>query len=161
MTKVIRQSVTFRARPEELFRLYADSRRHSAATGGRASVGRRPGARFTAFGGMLRGRMLAVVPRRMIVQTWRSAGWKKSDLDSILILVFSKARRGGRVELVHVNVPAHDQAGVRRGWRTYYWRPWRAYLTRARLAARRKKAYVSASSSPRRLTWRRSSSAET
>ena len=140
MSRVIQQSVTFRARPEELFRLYADSRQHAAATGGRATVGRRPGARFTAFGGQLRGRMLAVTPGRMIVQTWRSAGWRTSDLDSILILIFSKAGRSGRVDLAHVNVPAHDQAGVRRGWPKYYWRPWRAYLRRTRMAARRKKA---------------------
>lgn len=133
MTRTIQQRVTFSASPERLFKLYTDSKQHSAVTQGKATVSRRPGSRFAAFGGALRGRMLAVVPGRMVVQTWRSSGWKKGDADSILILTFSKAGSGGgRVDLAHVNVPAHDQAGVRRGWPKYYWRPWRAYLTRAR-----------------------------
>ena len=34
----------------------------------------------------------------------------------------------GRIELVHVNVPEHDFAGVSEGWHIYYWVPWRAYL---------------------------------
>jgi activator of HSP90 ATPase len=137
MTRTIQQRVTFSASPERLFKLYTDSKQHSAATQGKATVSRRPGSRFTAFGGALRGRMLAVVPGRMVVQTWRSTGWKKGDSDSILILTFSKAGRGGgRVDLAHVNVPAHDHVGVRRGWRKYYWRPWRTYLTRARRRGR-------------------------
>lgn len=132
MTRAIQQSVTFKASPERLFAIYTDSKRHSAATQGRATVSRRAGSRFTAFGGMLRGRMLAVVPGRMVVQTWRGSNWKRSELDSILILTFSKAGRGGRVDLAHVNVPAPHQPGIRRGWPTYYWRPWRAYLKRTR-----------------------------
>lgn len=136
MTRAIQQSVTFNASPQALFDIYTNSTRHSAATGGRATVGRRPGAGFTAFGGMLRGRMLAVVPGRMVVQTWRGADWKKSELDSILILTFSKAGRGGRVDLAHVNTPARHQAGIRRGWPKHYWRPWRAYLKRARRRGR-------------------------
>ncbi len=136
MTRTIQQSVTFNASPERLFKTYIDSKQHSTATQGKAAVSGRPGSRFTAFGGALRGRMLAVVPGRMVVQTWRSAGWKKSELDSILILTFSKAGRGGRVDLAHINVPAHDQAGVRRGWPKYYWRPWRAYLKGARRRGR-------------------------
>jgi hypothetical protein len=52
----------------------------------------------------------------MIVQSWRSAAWKKADTDSILILTFAKTLSGGRVDLVHVDVPEHDHKGVTRGW---------------------------------------------
>ncbi len=48
--------------------------------------------------------------------------------DSILILGFSKAARGGRIALVHVNVPEYDHKGVREGWPKYYWKPWNAYI---------------------------------
>lgn len=44
----------------------------------------------------------------------------------------SKAGRGARVDLVHVNVPKHDLQGVTRGWRRYYWKPWLEYLKRSR-----------------------------
>ncbi len=128
MTKPIVQSETFEASPAELFRIYTDSKRHTAATQSKASVSAKVGARFTAFDGMLRGRNLVVVPGRMIVQAWRASHWKQSDLDSILILIFSKARGGGRIDLVHVGVPPHDHKGVTQGWPKYYWKPWRAYL---------------------------------
>ena len=89
MTKPIVQSVTFKASPEELFALFTDSKKHSAATGAKASVSAKAGAKWTAFGGMLLGKNLAVVPGKMIVQAWRASHWHESDLDSILILNFS------------------------------------------------------------------------
>jgi len=128
MTKPIVQSVVFKATPEELYRIYTDSKRHSEATGAPASVSSKTGAKFTAFDGMLSGRNLAVDPNRMIVQAWRATHWKKADLDSILVLVFSKAPGGGRINLVHVGVPPYDHQGVRLGWPKYYWKPWRKYL---------------------------------
>lgn len=130
MPKTIEQRVTFRAAPERLYDIYMDARKHSAAIGARATVGRRAGDRFTAFGGMLRGRNLALVPGRLIVQSWRGADWTKSDLDSILVLAFDRARGGGRIHLVHAHVPDRRAAGIRRGWKKYYWTPWKAYLRR-------------------------------
>lgn len=66
----------------------------------------------------------------MIVQSWRGSDWKKTDLDSVLILTFSKASGGARIDLVHANVPDRHYAGIRKGWTKYYWNPWRAYLRR-------------------------------
>ena len=40
----------------------------------------------------------------------------------------ARLARGGRIDLVHANVPAHDYAGVKTGWTRYYWQPWKAYL---------------------------------
>jgi activator of HSP90 ATPase len=127
---VIQQSVTLNASPEELFRTFLDSKRHSAMTGARARMSRRVGANFTAFDGELKGQNLLIVPNRMIVQAWRARQWKAADPDSILILRFTKAADGGRIELIHVNVPAYDRKGVRHGWPKYYWKPWKAYLSR-------------------------------
>ncbi len=128
MTKPIVQSVTFKATPRQLFELYTESKKHSAATGQRAIVSNRAGGKFTAFEGKIFGRNLVVVPDRMIVQAWRAAHWKENDLDSILTLTFSNAPGGGRIDLVHVGVPQHDHKGVTQGWPNYYWKPWRVYL---------------------------------
>lgn len=127
----IRQSIVLKAAPDELFDTFLDARRHSAMTGAPAKISRRAGAPFTAFGGQLRGRNLLVVPNRMIVQAWRSRHWKASDPDSILILCFARSPGGCRIDLVHVNVPAHDHEGVRQGWPKYYWKPWKKHLARA------------------------------
>ena len=128
MTKPIVQSVTFKASPEELFALFTDSKKHSAATGAKASVSAKSGARWTAFEGMLAGKNLVVVPGRSIVQAWRASHWPESDPDSILILNFSASPGGGKVEMVHAGVPEHDHKGVTKGWPQYYWAPWKAYL---------------------------------
>ncbi len=132
MSKPIVQSVTFKALPKRLFQIYTTAKLHSAATGANARISAKAGAKFTAFDGMLVGRNLVVVPGRMIVQAWRAAHWKKSDLDSILTLTFSEAPGGGRIDLVHAGVPQHDHQGVTQGWPKYYWKPWRAYLQRQR-----------------------------
>ncbi len=128
MTKAIQQSVRFSASPETLFEMYLDSNKHCAATGGRARLSRKAGGKFTAWNGQLRGRNLLIIPNKLIVQAWRATHWPASDPDSILVLRFSKASGGGRVDLVHVNVPAHDHKGVKQGWPHYYWKPWKRYL---------------------------------
>jgi activator of HSP90 ATPase len=132
-THVIQQSVQFSAAPATLYTLFADSMAHSAATGMPAKISRKVGGEWSAFGGMIHGRNLVLIPGRMIVQTWRGL-WKKSSPDSILIVTFSKASRGGRVHLTHVKVPSYDQKGVRQGWPKYYWKPWRAYLAKRKRA---------------------------
>jgi activator of HSP90 ATPase len=128
VTKVIHQSVRLPAPPDDLYDSYLDARQHAAITGGKVSVSAREGGKFTAFDGILRGRNLVLVPKRLIVQAWRSAQWKDSDLDSILILEFSRVSGGGRIVLTHANVPRHDFHGVTEGWKMYYWKPWRKYL---------------------------------
>ena len=128
MTKTIEQSIRLAATPEQLFDAFLDSKLHSAVTGGRAKMSRKVGGKITAWGGQLRGRNQMIVPEKMIVQAWRSSHWKTSDPDSILILRFSPAPGGGRIDLTHVGVPAYDHQGVTQGWPKYYWEPWKKYL---------------------------------
>jgi activator of HSP90 ATPase len=132
MTKTIEQSFRLAATPDELFDAFLDSRLHSTVTGAQAKMNRKAGGKFTAWNGQLIGRNLAIVPKEMIVQTWRSIHWKVSDPDSILILRFSRAPQGGpmtgQIDLAHVGVPEHDHKGVTLGWRKYYWDPWKKYL---------------------------------
>ena|SRR6266404_6164204 len=136
MSRVIRQSVQLAASSDALFDTYLDRRGHAAVTGGKVTISARPGTRFAAFDGMITGRTLEVLPKRLIVQSWRSGGWQDNDPDSVLLLAFSDGRRRGtgRIDLIHVGVPDHDHDGVVKGWQSYYWRPWRAYL-KAKIAS--------------------------
>jgi activator of HSP90 ATPase len=130
MSRVIRQSVLLAAPPDLLFDTYLDRRGHAAVTGGKVTVSPRLGSPFRAFDGIITGRTLEVLPKRLIVQSWRSGSWHADDPDSILVLAFSPGRQGGtgRIDLTHIGVPDHDHDGVVKGWRSYYWRPWRALL---------------------------------
>ena len=128
MTQIIRQSVKFTASPADLYELFMDSAKHSAATGMPAQISRKEGGKWSAFKGMIAGRNLVLVPNQMIVQAWRSKGWKAADLDSVLVVRFEKAAGGTTLHLTHVGVPQHDHKGVTLGWRKYYWQPWKKYL---------------------------------
>jgi activator of HSP90 ATPase len=129
MPRTILQAVHLPAPPARLYAQYLNPRAHSAITGAPAKIAARSGSAFSAFGGALSGRILHVVPRRLVVQAWRSSHWPKSDIDSTLILLFHAEKGGGRIELTHVNVPEHDFSDVSEGWQKYYWGPWRAYLS--------------------------------
>jgi activator of HSP90 ATPase len=129
MTPVVEQSVSFRATPAKLYELFMDSAKHTAATGMPAKISPKVGGKWSAFGGMILGRNLVLIPNRMIVQTWRSSAWKKADPDSILVVRFEKAAGGkATVHLAHVGVPKYDHKGVTQGWVKYYWEPWKEYL---------------------------------
>jgi activator of HSP90 ATPase len=132
MPKTIQQSVTLPAPAAQLYGMYLNPKRHAAITGSRVKIGARPGSSFRAFNGALSGRILHTQPGRMIVQTWRSTGFGAKDIDSTLILTFWPRGRSGRIHLVHANVADRDVRGVTKGWKTYYWNPWRAYLKRKR-----------------------------
>lgn len=128
MGKDIQQNVELPASPKALFEMYVDAKQHSAFTGSEVTVSREPGSTFSAFGGALSGRMVATVPGRLVVQTWRSTNFGVDDPDSILVLAFSEGVSGGRIDLVHTGVADRDYEGVREGWRKFYWDPWRAFL---------------------------------
>ena len=119
------------APPDRLFDMYLDPDAHAIVTGAPVTIAPRPGAPFRAFDGLLTGTILHVEPTRLIVQTWRFAKFPAGALDSVLVLSFWPDAGGGRIELVQVNVPAEDFAGVSQGWERYYWTPWRAHLARS------------------------------
>jgi len=130
MTPVIQAGASYHnATPAMLYELFMDSAKHSAATGMPAKISAKVGGKWSAFGGMIHGKTLALVPNQMIVQTWRSTGWKKTDPDSIVVAQFEKSASGGAtVYLTHIGVPEHDHKGVTQGWIKYYWDPWRKYF---------------------------------
>lgn len=130
MARVIRSSATYpKATPAKLYELFMDSAKHTAATGMPAKISAKVGGNWSAFGGMILGKSLFLIPDRMIVQTWRFSEWKKADPDSILVASFEKSVNGGaRVELIHVGVPEYDHEGVTKGWVKFYWEPWKEYL---------------------------------
>lgn len=129
MPRTVTMAVHLPASPARLYRMYLDPKKHAAFTGSPVSIAARVGAPFKAFGGALSGKILHLVPNRLIVQSWRSTEFSSRDLDSTLVLSFWPDKGGARIELTHVNVADSDFAGVSEGWGKYYWMPWREYLT--------------------------------
>jgi activator of HSP90 ATPase len=128
MSRTIQLAASLPAHPDRLFEMYLDPAEHAAFTGSPVTISGDAGAPFRAFDDALRGSILQVVPKRLIVQSWRSTHWASDDLDSTLVLTFLPEGSGGRIELVQTNVVDRDFAGVSQGWEKFYWAPWRAYL---------------------------------
>jgi activator of HSP90 ATPase len=120
MNKPIQQSVHFPASAKKLYEMFINPKLHAAFTNSPVKISPKPASPFTAFNGMLIGSTLQAVPGKLIIQRWRSTHWKKTDLDSTLILTFTQDGNRGRIDLVHVNVPDHDHTGVTNGWKKYY-----------------------------------------
>src|ERR1700685_2930011 len=124
MAKLVKQSVTLPASAKALYAMYLDPKTHAAITGGKVTISAKPGSKFKAFGGALNGITLQTVPGRLVVQAWRSTPFKKSDIDSTLVMhLVPLGANKARIDLMHVNVPAQDFKGVTEGWKKYYWQP--------------------------------------
>lgn len=131
MPRTIQIAASLPAPSDRLFEMYLDPVEHAALTGAPVTISDQPGAAFRAFDGVLTGTILQVVPKRLIVQSWRSPHWGDADVDSTLVLSFLPEGPDGdtgRIELTQVNVVDADFAGVSQGWEKFYWTPWRAYL---------------------------------
>ncbi len=127
MSHTIFQQVYLPATPAQLYGAYLNGKKHAAVIGHQAMVEPHVGGKFAAFG-MLEGTFLALRKNKLIVQTWRSRGWKTNEPDSILILRFESYRKGARIELTHANIPEYDYDDINEGWKNYYWRPWKNHL---------------------------------
>jgi activator of HSP90 ATPase len=130
MPRTLQMAAQLPESPHRLYDMYLDPEIHAAFTGAPVTIAPVIGAEFRAFDGALAGKILHLVPKRLIVQAWRASHWSPEDLDSTLILTFWPDEAGARIELVQVNVADHDLAGVSQGWEKYYWTPWREYLER-------------------------------
>ena len=79
MPRTIQLAASLPAPPERLYDMYLDPAEHAAFTGSPVTIAAEPGAPFRAFDGALTGTILQVVPKRLIVQAWRSPYWAESS----------------------------------------------------------------------------------
>ncbi len=129
MPKTIRQSVTFKASPHDIYETLMDSRKHSKFTGNKASISRKVGGKFTAYGGYIGGKNLQLVPNKKIVQSWRGSDWQKDQL-SRATFALKKVRAGTRLAFTQSGMPDKHYKSIKQGWITYYWNPMKAALNK-------------------------------
>jgi activator of HSP90 ATPase len=128
MRDTICKTVVLPASAAELYDMYMDPEVHGEITGAPAKISEEAGSPFEAFGGLIKGTTLQVVKHRLIVQSWRSVNFARSDADSTLIISFTPEDADGRIDLVHLHVPDSDFQGVSGGWESRYFAPWLSYL---------------------------------
>ena len=121
-TRMIRQTVTFRAAPGEVYDILMDSRKHQSLSGERARISKKVGGEFTAWGSHISGINLVLRPGEKIVQAWRATGWWP-DHYSIATFDLQKTAEGTKLRFTQIGVPPSRYSGHYRGWIETYWTP--------------------------------------
>jgi len=126
-TTPIGQSATFKSNPHEVYEMLMNSRKHSKFTGAKASISRKVGGKFSAYGKYIQGINLELVPARRIVQAWRGSDWPKGQY-SIATFSLKRIKGGTRLVFTQIGVPDREYKGINQGWRDYYWKPMKEML---------------------------------
>jgi len=129
MAKTITHTEVFKnTAPKALYDLYMDPEKHTHIIGGPAKITNREGDSFSAHNDYITGRNLRLVDGKLIVQTWRTQGWKTEDIDSIFILTLEPQGNDTVMTMVHANIPDEQVASIDKGWYDHYWNPWKQHL---------------------------------
>ena len=126
-TKTIRQSVTIKASPHSVYEALMDSKKHSKFTGGKASISRKLGGKFSAYEGYAEGINLELVPDEKIVQTWRASDWPAGHYSRVTFAI-KEVKVGARLTFTQSGVPEEQFGNVYQGWHDYYWAPMKQML---------------------------------
>ena len=126
-TKTIRQSITFKASPHEVYDALMDSRKHARFTGAKARISCKVGGKFTAYDGYIEGVNLNLVPDKKIVQSWRGSDWPE-DHYSMATFSLKKFKNGTHLTFTQSGVPDQYYHDISQGWRDYYWKPMKEML---------------------------------
>jgi activator of HSP90 ATPase len=125
--KNLRQTVTLRAKPNDVYDALVDRAQHARFTGASAKISAKVGSAFSLYDRSLTGIVVAAERGRRLVLAWRSEEWPKGHY-SIAQFGFTKADRGTRLTFEQFGIPTSDFADIREGWKQYYWEPLRLYL---------------------------------
>jgi activator of HSP90 ATPase len=126
-TRTIRQSVTIKASPHDVYEALMDSKKHSTFTGDKAVISREVGGRFSAFDGYAEGVNLELVPDKKIVQTWRASDWPEGSYSKVTFAL-QAAAGGTQLTFIQTGIPEEFADDVLQGWQDYYWAPLKEML---------------------------------
>jgi activator of HSP90 ATPase len=121
-TKNIRQSVTFKAPPHDVYEALMDSRKHAKFTGGKAIISRKVNGKFSVFDGYAEGTNRELVPDSKIVQSWRASDWPEGHYSKVTFFM-TEVDGGTRLTFTQNDIPAEFRDDIANGWRDYYWQP--------------------------------------
>ncbi len=127
VVKTIRQTVTIKAAPHDVYEALMDSKKHSQFTGGKAVISRKVGGKFTAYDEYAEGVNLELVPDKKIVQSWRASDWPEGHYSKATFALEATAA-GTKLTFTQTDIPEEFAADVAQGWRDYYWAPMKEML---------------------------------
>lgn len=125
----LKQSVTFKAPPTEVYALIMDEKRHAAFTDSDVVMSVKINGKFRVFDGYCTGHNIELVEGKKIVQAWHfmEDGWPE-DHYSICTFVFDGVGNKTKLNFLQKDIPKHKVGTLKRGWKDHYWRPMKEFL---------------------------------
>jgi activator of HSP90 ATPase len=127
MSKIIQQTVTFKASPHDVYEALMDSAKHAAFTGSPAEISREVGGAYSAYDGYITGKNIKLAADREIVQSWRASDWPEGKYSTITFVLLP-IPDGTRLNFTHVDVPDGTEEEFTHGWTENYWEPLKKML---------------------------------
>lgn len=128
-TKTIRQTITFKAMPKEVYEMIMDKKKHSEITDSEVVMTKKINGKFSTFGGYCTGYNVELVDGEKIVQGWRfdEDGWPE-DHYSTCTFLFTHVDNGTKLIFEQKGVPEHKYEAIKKGWHKYYWSPMKKFI---------------------------------
>lgn len=123
----VHQEHDFAASRERVYEALLDEGQFAAFSGAPAEIHRVAGGSFALVRGRVTGRIIELIPNRLIVQAWRVVPWQPG-IYSIVRFELTAKGDGTHLVLDHSGFPPEDVAARDRGWRRVYFEPLREYL---------------------------------
>ncbi len=129
-TATLKQSVTFKASPNDVYELIMDEKKHAAFTGGPVTMSKKIKGTFRAFDGYAHGYNIELEPGKKIVQAWhfKEDGWPDEHY-SVCTFRFETKDNGTRLTFTQTGIPEHKLNDLKKGWKEYYWNPMKSALS--------------------------------
>jgi activator of HSP90 ATPase len=127
MSKIIKQTVTFKVPPHEVYESLMDSAKHAAFTGSAAEISREVGSEYSAYDGYITGKNIELVPDKKIIQSWRAVDWPEGYFSRITF-EFTPIPAGTRMDFTHADLPEGTEDEFTQGWIDNYWEPMKKFL---------------------------------
>ncbi len=125
--KTIRQVITLKTSPHEVYEMLMDAKKHASFTQSTAVISRKVGGKFSIYDGSLTGTNLELVPDEKIVQSWRSDDWPEGHFSKATFAM--KGLDGAtRLTFTQTGVPEEFYEDIKQGWHDYYWTPMKQTL---------------------------------
>jgi activator of HSP90 ATPase len=121
-TRTIRQSVTFKVSPHDVYEAIMDAKKHAEFTGSLVKMSRSIGGKFSIYDGDIEGKNLELIPDQKIVQSWRYSDWPEGHYSKATFSL-KEISEGTRLTFTQTGVPEQFYEDIRQGWLDYYWGP--------------------------------------
>ena len=127
MSRFIKQTVTFKASPHDVYEALMDSKKHATFTGGKATISRKMGGTFSAYDGYIAGKNIELIQDKKIVQSWRAVDWPEGVFSTVTFK-FTPIPEGTRLDFTHVDVPDGTEEEFTQGWIDNYWESMKVFF---------------------------------